>query len=368
MVNDATRKYRDLIAFGLLAVAALYFIGALSVLFNTDTGFDFADKASVSVFLFASLMPILSLVVAALLVTQYGEPSSSSRIVVLIALAIAALELLFTAITFFAQLGSNLPDGPLGGPSGGKAIAIVFGLAHLLLLALAGLYLYTALRSLPSPARARQPAWGYGQPGYGPGQPGYGPGQPGYGPGQPAWGSPAPSAPAGQQSWWQPPGSSYGWGAGSPGQPGGWSQQGAAPQASPPPHQGGWSDPAVGWHDPAAAQQGQPASSWTQSGQGWSPPEAPSTNEWDQSGENSWAQPSGASEWTPEPADPPAPAAEPAAGAGGAQPGVVVDAGDGEQQPGTSEDGSADDAVAASEPPADEPPTESGGWWSRREK
>lgn len=328
MATDETRRYRDLIAFGLLAVAALYFVGALSLLFSSGdglfgSGLGFADKAALNGYLFTAVIPILSLVVAALLVTRYGEPSGSARVVVLAALGIAALDLLFALITFFAQLGSSQGVG-FQGTSGGKFVGVVLGLAHLLLLGLAGLYLVTALRSLPTPAGAAQRPWGTQ------------PGQPPYGqPGQPAWGQP------GQQPWGQPQWS-YGSAPASQGQQGAWGQPGAAGQA-PPAVPGGWGGASGGWHDPAAAQQGQPASAWTQPGQDWAQP-AGSAGEWDERGQSAWGQSAGASEWTPEPETP------------------------SEPQTHTEAESAAGESSPVEAAPADGPTAEPQGWWRRPEK
>lgn len=339
MVTDATRRYRDPVAYGLLAVAALHFVGALVALFTSGNGSDgslgFADKAALNGDLFYALVPILALVLAALLVTRLGEARPSARIVVLVALAIAGLDLLFSVITYLAQFGSDF--GPTGVPAD-KFVRGTLGLAHLLFLGLACFYLYTALRSLPATAGAAQRPWGAttGQPSYGQS-------------GQPSW--------------------SYGWAQGDPGQPPAWGPTGASPQAPAPPQAGGWTGPTAwagpdaGWHDPAAAQQGQSASAWGQAGQEWGQPRSPSAPQWDQGGQTSWAQPTGSSEWTPSRAET---AAGDQAGAPAEettqQPAAAGQyAGTPETTPG------AEEPPPPAEAPADEPAEESGGWWRRPE-
>ena len=285
MLTDATRRYRDVLAVGLLVVAGLYFIAALSMLFRSDPVFagpggGFADSAALSGYLFTSVVPVGCLVLAALLTTRYGDPGPASRLVVLAALGLAGLDGLFALITFFAQFGSDLGYGFAGTLAGGAFSGAVIGLAHLVLLAAAALYLYSALRSLPAAAPAAQPQWG--APGIG----------------GPAWGSPGTPPGAVPQAWPQQA-PTYGWGRSDQGQHPAWGAP-TGPAAEAPYAPGGWGAPAAaGWHDPAAAQQGQPASSWSRAGQEWgvpaAPPAAPAEHE---------QQPAGASAWTPPPAAP----------------------------------------------------------------
>lgn len=396
MVTDATRKYRDIIAIGLVAVAALYFIAALSMLFRSDTlfagaGGSFADNAALSGYLFSSVVPVASLVLAVLLVTRYGEPAPTTRIVVLAALGIAALDVLFAVISFFAQFGSDLDFGIGGTLGGGTFSGVVLGLAHLALLGAASLYLYTALRSLPaaSPAPAPAPPWGApGQTGYGgwaspgAGQPGAGQpglGQAGYGQQSPAQGS------------WQQPAPTYGWGQADSGQQPSWgAPEGQAAAGS------GWGAPSGGWHDPAAAQQGQPASAWTQAGQEWgASSSAPSAPAWDQQPQQPqpqqqpqqpvWGSPAGASEWRPDDAadttDPQRPAesgddrgpavfdttiGEPLAGL--AEPSTERFPDPAQADPAGAEpdsSGTDPDSSAAEQPGTEETSEDHGGWWRR---
>lgn len=262
MVTDATRKFREPIAFGLIAVAGLWFIAGLGLLFK-HAGVGFATKAALVGGVFEAPAPVLSLVIAVLLVTRYGEPSSKARIVVLAALGIVGLDLLFGVITFLAQFGAGQSLGVFGINLAGKVVGTIVGVAELTLLAIAAGYLVTAFQGLPAPARAAQRQWdaGYGghspaqqssgsplgwaQPGQGYppqyGQPQYGQpqyGQPQYG--QPQYGPPQPAQPQyGQQAWGQP---APAW----PQQPqGGWGQQGQ-PQWSenPAPEPSTWVQPA----------------------------------------------------------------------------------------------------------------------------
>lgn len=353
MVTDATRKYRDIIAIGLVAVAAVYFVAALSMLFTVGNGYadgalDFTDKAALTSDSFPSLIPMAALVVAALLVTRYGDVGPVSRLVILAALGIAALDLLFGIITYFAQFGSGFG---IAGPAN-KFVTAMFGLALLLLLALVLLYLYTALRSLPAATPASQPQWGA------PGQPGYaGWGQPGSG--SPGQGQAGYAPPGSAQPPWQQPAPTYGWGQPEAGtQQPGWGASAGQGTAA-----GGWGAPSDGWHDPAAAQQGQPASAWSQAGQEWgTSTSAAATPQWEQpqpsqqEQQPGWGAPTGASVWRPDEStdisdDPPA---DGAAYDGAAHDDVVpADAGS---------DGAADES--GTEEQAEEP----GGWWRRTEK
>ena len=216
MPTSATKNSRDIIAYALLAVAALYFIGVLSLLLKSSggqfSGIGFAEKSALFGAGFTAAVPVLSLVAAVVLVTRLGEPSANARLVVLAALGIAGLDLLFAVITFFAQLGASSLVGAFSGVQGaGKIIGFVVGLAHLLFVAAALFYVLTELQRLPAPARAAS-QWGadrgYAQYGGQGAQPPWGQPDQGYQPGsQQPWG------PAGQQAWGQTdPGGAQTWG------------------------------------------------------------------------------------------------------------------------------------------------------------
>jgi hypothetical protein len=296
----ATKNSRDIIAYALLAVAALYFIGALSLLLKSSggqfSGIGFAEKSAIFGAGFTAAVPLLSLVAAVVLVTRLGEPSANARMVVLAALGIAGLDLLFGVITFFAQLGASSLVGEFSGVQGaGKIVGFVVGLAHLLFVAAALFYILTELQRLPAPARARAASqWGadrgYAQYGGQGAQQPWGQPDQGYRPGgQQPWG---PAGPTGQQAWGQADqGGAQAWGQadqggaqpwGSADQGGGqaWGQQGSSyGWTSPDQAQGSWGQPAGqtgaqgGNQAPAWPQQAAPsASSWEQSVQGgWSP-------------------------------------------------------------------------------------------------
>jgi hypothetical protein len=244
-------------------VGALYFVGALSLLFKSVDGAGFATKSALTGVIFESPIAVVSRVVAVVLVTRGDEPSSHARTVVLAALGIGALDLFFGVVTFFAQFGadSSFGVGFAGIPLAGKIVGLLIGLAHLLFLASAGVYFFVSYLALPAPVTAGQPQWGGTGPGYG--QYG-GAGQ------QPAWGFPG----AGQQAWGQqtgPRADQQGWGQG------GWGQQ------SPP---AGWGTPSgsTAWGESAATGWQQPPASTTA---------PPSPGFWDRPAQGDWPQPGG---------------------------------------------------------------------------
>jgi hypothetical protein len=247
--TDALKKSRDVFAYALLAVAALYVISGLTLLLNAtnEMGLNFAGRAALSGALFAHLVLISSLVAAIALVCGFGEHSKNARVVVLIALAIAGLALLLALISWLASFGGNVNGQPFGvGVFGaGRIASVLVGLAHLVLLGLAVWFAVTVLKALPRTAPRSASTWG--QPA------GYG-GSPGYV--QPTWGQHQAGQAQQPQGWGQPP-SPQGW---PTGQPGGASASGAT---------------APGWGDPYHAMpdyQGQPASAWGAAATGSTPP------------------------------------------------------------------------------------------------
>ncbi len=254
MVTDALKRSRGLLSYGLLAVAALYLVSGLSLMFKSKdaVGLDFAGKSAAFGYLFGSPVLIVCLVAAVALVSGLGEPASNARAVVLAALVIAGLAFVLAVITFFASLGageSGYGPGIFGGVLGaGKIVGVLLGVARLLLLGLAAWFTYSVLRAspktVPQSASGQHSAQGYDGSA---------------GPGQTGW-----SQPEGgelHRGWDRPPG------AGDASPPG-------ATAAS-------WADPYQGQPE----QQGLPASQWLQ-------PEA------------SYLPAPGAQPGTPAPADP----------------------------------------------------------------
>jgi hypothetical protein len=245
---DATKKYREPLAFGLLAVSVLWFVGSLSLLLkSTDIGF--ATKSAYVGGLFESPITVGSVVVAVLLVTRYGEPSRNARVVVLAALGIGGLDLLFAIICFFAQFGSDIASGFEGIGGAGKGVGAILGLAALIFLAVAELFVFTALQGLPAPVSSAANPWGGSASGYAGPQAGAAGGQSGwarpdpaagYGSaqGSPGYGQasayPTPGQGSVQPGGWGQPAQDYSW-TSRPGDPGGWGAQAGQPQSS------GWS-------------------------------------------------------------------------------------------------------------------------------
>lgn len=237
MVIDALRKLREIFAFGLLAVAALYLVSGLSLLLKSERdvmldfggGLDFAGKSAAFGYLFASPVLIFC-VVAAVALVAFGTPTKHARIVAPIGLALVGLALLLGAIAWLASFTSTSNDGlgTAGGVLGaGKIVGGLLGLAQLLLLALATWFSFAVFSALPKAARQTSP-WAQAQ--------GYG-GQSPYG--QHAWSQ--QEGGYGQPQAWGQPSVQAGW---QPGQPTG------GPVAD---------TPEAGW---AMPEQGQPASAW----------------------------------------------------------------------------------------------------------
>jgi hypothetical protein len=155
MVTDALKRSRELLSYGLLAVAGLYLVSGLSLLFKSEdaAGLNFADKSAAFGYLFASPVLTVCLVAAVALVTGLGELASTARVVVLVALVIAGLALVLAVITLLASLGadkSGFGAGLFGGVLGaGKIVGVLLGSAQLLLLGLAAWFIYQVLRGLP---------------------------------------------------------------------------------------------------------------------------------------------------------------------------------------------------------------------------
>ncbi len=301
MVIEATKRHREMFAFGLLGVAALYFLSALSLLFKSGDdlgGAGFADKASLFGYVFTHPVLVIALFGAVALVTGFGENSKNARSVVLTALGLGALALVFGVICWLAAFGAesaglSVFNGVVGA---GKVVGVFLGLAQLGFLGLATFYAFTAFQTFPKPVRAQQQQWGQQPPGWGqPGgydqaqgaqQQGWGQQPAGYDQAPPAgwgqqsgWSQQAQQAQQGgydqaQQSWGQPQGQSGGYDQAqqSWGQPPG--QQGQPPAQPAQPSTWGQADASAGsWGTPAAASwgeqaqpedppQGQPASSW----------------------------------------------------------------------------------------------------------
>lgn len=294
MVTDAVKKYRDVLAYGLLAIAALYLISGLSLLFKSEEdtgGAGFADRAGIFGHLFAHPLLVVSLAGAVALAVAMGEPSRQARTIVMVALALGGLAALLALVSWFSSFGADSDFEVFGGVYGaGKIVSILLGLAQLLALGLTLLFAYSVLSHLPRTSRAAAGGWGNSGGGW-PQQQQWGPpgaagswgGQGDGGYGAPAgytgsgWGAPGQGAPAaeyGQPSWGQGP--SYAGGAsaagGSEHQAGGWE----APSSGQRPWEGsagGWGgapEQQSGWGAPASPPPG--ASSRPSSDPAWAPP------------------------------------------------------------------------------------------------
>jgi hypothetical protein len=208
--KDALQRLREPAAFALLGAAGLQLLAGLIYLFSGSSFTSNALQETLGFGFFASLTTAL-LAAGAVFFAAYGEPQSKQvRNVVFGALGVLGVAALFGVVCLLSGL---VADGATGGY---KASAFFYGVGKLILVAIAGYYVFTVFQAL-QPARpagmpgglgAGQP---YGQQQYGqPGDP-YAQGQPGYG--QQQYGQPAdPYAQQqqyGQQSYGQPAADPY---------------------------------------------------------------------------------------------------------------------------------------------------------------
>lgn len=177
MVTEATKKFRDVFAYGLLAVAALYLLSGLSLLFKSaeDSG-PFSERAALFGHVFTHPLLVLSVLGAVLLAGGFGSASRNAKTIVTAALAIAGAALLLALMCWFSGFGVDSDGGleSFGGVLGaGKIVSILLGLAQLLLLALTTFFAFTGFRSLSQSAPQAgptSPGWGQdtGRQGTGP--------------------------------------------------------------------------------------------------------------------------------------------------------------------------------------------------------
>ena len=164
MVSDATKKYREIFAYGLLGVAALYFIGGLSLLFKSGDdlgGAGFADKSALFGYVFTHPLLVISLFGAVALATAWEDNSKNAKTIVLVALGIGALSLLLALICWLAAFGADTETGSFvfnGVFGAGKVVGIFLGLAQLGLLGLVEFYAIDRLPDLPEAGAGTAPA------------------------------------------------------------------------------------------------------------------------------------------------------------------------------------------------------------------
>lgn len=380
MLSDAARKFRDVFAFGAIAVAALYAISGLSLLFKSEdeAGLDFSGRAHEAGYVFMHPFVVVALLLAVVLAVGLGEASKNAKPVVLAALAVGAFNLLFGLISWFVAFGyDDTGFGIFGGVFGaGKIVAIFLGLAQLIALGLVLLFGVGVFQALPKPVRAQQQQqqWGgYGQQGWGQpgqqGQQGWGQQQgwdagqqqqqQGWNAGQQQWDQQAQQGwgqPQGQQGWdsgqqqaqqgWDA-GQQQGWDAGQQQAQQAWDSGQQAQQQTWDQQQTSWGDQQQSWGEQPAAPQH--AASWESSTPAQEADDAPVS---DAEQTSAWARPADTGDST-ETAYPPT-AAETAYPATAAE--TAADAGD-EQAAGEGDQTSSDDAPESGD--------DQGGWWQR---
>jgi hypothetical protein len=251
VIRETTKKFREPIAFGMLIVAALYFVSGLAVLFKSrdDLGLTFSGRAALVSHVFSDPVLVIALAAAVALVVAGREASRNAKAVVLIAIVIGAFCLLFALISWLSGLSADGISAYGGLNGAGRIVGIFLGLAQVGFLGLALAYAFAVFQSFPKTAKAPN-GWASGQQG---------------------WGAPP-------QQWGQPQQSQQPWGQEQ--QPG-WGQQ---------PQQAWTQPPQQSWGQPQQPQQ--PQQPWAQSPQqGWTQPEHPQQS-WPQQ-QPPWGEPAG---------------------------------------------------------------------------
>jgi hypothetical protein len=363
LVTEATKKIREILAFGLLGVTAVLVVNSFALLFKTEQGpfgkGSFSTMSALEMSRFVSPVLVGMVVLAVIVVTHLGGVTDNARNITISALVLLGVMMLLGLVTWIAALTAENLDYFIGDGLGqGKVTGSIAQLAYLALAGLAGLFTFTVLSALPMPERtgAAQPG---GWSGYDPGQ--FGPGQPGQ-PGQPAgapqWPGQQPGDPnqpwppqAEQQQWAQPPQQQWG----QPAEPGQWGQQAAAPEWGQPSEEDQWGQPAeqAQWEQPQwASERQQPAPTEQPQAppaaeqQQWTAPGEPA-REWGAGGQHADL---GATQQWAMPSTPPPSTDEPAAAPGAEQP---------------FEGQSAADDQPASEDVGDRKEPEPPSWWSQ---
>jgi hypothetical protein len=362
VVTEATKKIREILAFGLLGVVAVLVANYFALLFKTEQGpfgkGKFSTMSALELGRFVSPVLVGLVVLAVVLVTHLGEVTKSARNITIAALVLLGVMILLGVVTWIAALTAKNLDFFMGDALGqGKVTGSIVQLAYLSLAGLAGFFTLTVLSALPAPVkRAAQPA---GWTSYDPNQ--FGQAQPGQAPtwaasaDQPQWGQPAAPQQWGQQGeqpQWGQPGEQPQWG--QPGEPQ-WGQAPAQPQWGQPGEPPQWgqapAQPQPPWGQPGEHQQAASPAEQQQ----WSS-QAESAQEWSRGGQH--ADPGATQPWT----TPEAPIDNEPAPPGAAQ--QNEDQGDPQPEPQGEEQPEADDQVA-SEDADDRKERDSPGWWTQ---
>jgi hypothetical protein len=298
---DAVQRLREPAAWALIAAAGLQVLAGLILLFNGPS-FTLQALSEVS---YGSTITGVTLggivVLAVLLVTRGESPSPQARTIVIAGLAVLGIAIAFGVVTWLASLGA--PGGESGTGASAKAAVFLYGAAKLIVLGIAGYFVFTVFQALrPARPAAQQPGsippgQGYGYPPQDQAYGGYAQPQ-GYGQqpyqqyGQPDY----------QQQQQQPYAQPQGYEQQSYGQQGyeqqGYEQQGyGQPQAYEQPH-GGYEQPQGGYEQPGYAAQPQPpqpaaegegdAGLWTQSYGSSDPQQAPGHPQSGEENDQNW--------------------------------------------------------------------------------
>ncbi len=356
MVTEATKKIREIVAFGLLGVVAVLVVNYFALLFKSEPGplgkETFSTMSALEQGRFVSPVLVGLVVLAVVLVTHLGDVTKAARNITIAALALLGVMVLLGVVTWIAALTAKNIDFFVGGALGqGKVTGSIVQLAYLTLAGLAGFFTFTVLSALPAAVRtdAAQPA---GWSGYDPSQ--YAPGQaPGAVP--PTWAAQQPpgpgqswASPAEQQQWAQPAAQPQ-WG--QPGEQPQWAQPAAQPQWGQPGEQPQWGQHAEQqqWAQPAEQQQAAPAEQqqWGQPAEQQQAAPAEGGQEWTGTGQHTDL--GATQQWTP-----PAGIDDTSAASEAGQPAEEQ----AEPQPETADQTASEDEEEPNQP-------ESHSWWSQ---
>jgi hypothetical protein len=319
LVTEATKKIREILAFGLLGVAAVLVVTYFFLLFKTEQGpfgkGTFSTMSALEMSRFVSPVLVGLIVLAVVLVTHLGDVTNSARNITISALVLLGVMMLLGLVTWIAALTADNLDYFIGDGLGqGKVTGSIVQLAYLALAGLAGLFTFTVLSALPAPVRQGAAQAG-GWAGYDPSQ--FGQGQPGQPAGAQQWAGQQPAdpsqpwpSPAEQQQWAQPAEQQWG----QPSEQSQWGQQPPPPQWEQPSEPSQWGQPSepgqpAGWNQPPwppAEQQPTPPAEQQQPSpaeqQQWAAPPEPA-REWSEPGQHAdlgatqqWSTPTSSTE------------------------------------------------------------------------
>ena len=167
MISHATRHIREVLAWGLLAAVGVIVVCAFALLLKD--GAAFSDKSAAFGYLWVHPVHV-GLLVLAIALVGYAEPSPRARLIAMVAAGLLGLMLVLGLLTWISAVTSDNGEsiGFAGIPGAGKVVGTLVGLAFLVLTALATWFAVSVVRALPSTSAAPQPGGWAGQYGQAP--------------------------------------------------------------------------------------------------------------------------------------------------------------------------------------------------------